>query len=188
MDQKPLTRYACDYCWKKKLRCSREKPKCKNCSCWTSDCVYSREPSESAHLTTKSQSSSTPPVLTPSHNSKSAYTPPPLQSQSQRPRVHPALDLGDDTSPSISSTFSHAQKVLDRNQMNSDFTEITEQGTGMLSELCEGFRTSTYDFDKIKAAVRKMRREKEPFFIPTEPVGQLFVQSELPSSRDVATC
>lgn len=35
--------FACDYCRDKKLKCSKEKPKCSNCKAWTSDCSYSHD-------------------------------------------------------------------------------------------------------------------------------------------------
>lgn len=54
--------------------------------------------------------------------------------------------------------------------------EATTDGTGMLSDLYNDFLNSDYDFDRIKAAVRTARRESETFFIPTEPIGRMFVQ------------
>jgi hypothetical protein len=58
----------------------------------------------------------------------------------------------------------------------------TKDGTAMLSDLSNEFLNSKYDFDKIRAAVRTSRRQSEEFFIPTEPVGSMFVQCKaLPS-------
>ncbi|KAJ5805700.1 uncharacterized protein N7503_003302 [Penicillium pulvis] len=38
-----FARFACDFCRVKKLKCSRELPKCGGCKPWPSSCVYSRE-------------------------------------------------------------------------------------------------------------------------------------------------
>ncbi|KAJ5369515.1 hypothetical protein N7509_014127 [Penicillium cosmopolitanum] len=38
-----FARFACDFCRVKKLKCSREIPKCSGCKPWPSSCVYSRE-------------------------------------------------------------------------------------------------------------------------------------------------
>ncbi|KIL85838.1 hypothetical protein FAVG1_10807 [Fusarium avenaceum] len=38
-----LARYACDYCKQKKLRCSKELPKCSACKPWPGPCDYSRD-------------------------------------------------------------------------------------------------------------------------------------------------
>ncbi|OAL18340.1 hypothetical protein AYO22_10756 [Fonsecaea multimorphosa] len=86
-------------------------------------------------------------------------------------------EFGNDTlSNSITSTFSHTRDVLDCNQIRQNLTDITNQGTGMLSDLYDQFKISTYDYDKIRAAVRVTRREHEAFFVPSEPVGQMFIQ------------
>jgi hypothetical protein len=164
-----LSRYACDYCWKKKLRCSREKPKCKHCSFWTSGCIYSREQSGCKYTPTKE-----------SHNQQhQAESPASTPALSQFPPKTVAGDnspgLSNGTLSSIASTFSQARHVLEHNQEIHD-SELMAHSTGMLTELYIDFEHSTYDHDKIKAAVRKMRRENETFFVPTEPVGQIFLQ------------
>ncbi|KAE8414804.1 fungal-specific transcription factor domain-containing protein [Aspergillus pseudocaelatus] len=43
-----FARYACDYCRQKKLKCSRELPKCNTCKPWPGSCHYSREMSSSS--------------------------------------------------------------------------------------------------------------------------------------------
>ncbi|TGO62397.1 hypothetical protein BCON_0020g00700 [Botryotinia convoluta] len=40
--QTELEQYACDHCKRRKLKCSREKPKCVNCRGWSGPCTYSR--------------------------------------------------------------------------------------------------------------------------------------------------
>ncbi|KAH7309771.1 hypothetical protein B0I35DRAFT_440596, partial [Stachybotrys elegans] len=35
-----LARYACTFCREKKIRCSRELPKCTSCRQWPGDCIY----------------------------------------------------------------------------------------------------------------------------------------------------
>ncbi|KAJ5297882.1 Transcription factor [Penicillium antarcticum] len=49
-----FARFACDFCRHKKLKCSRELPKCSNCKPWPSSCNYLRD-----------KSSSTPPASNP---------------------------------------------------------------------------------------------------------------------------
>ncbi|KAL7952701.1 hypothetical protein V8C34DRAFT_103894 [Trichoderma compactum] len=39
----PLSRFACDFCREKKIRCSREQPKCATCRPWPGECVFSKE-------------------------------------------------------------------------------------------------------------------------------------------------
>ncbi|KAE8324017.1 fungal-specific transcription factor domain-containing protein [Aspergillus sergii] len=43
-----FARYACDHCRQKKLKCSRERPKCSICKPWPGGCHYSREISSSS--------------------------------------------------------------------------------------------------------------------------------------------
>ncbi|KAB8277275.1 fungal-specific transcription factor domain-containing protein [Aspergillus minisclerotigenes] len=43
-----FARYACDHCRQKKLKCSRERPKCSICKPWPGGCHYSREMSSSS--------------------------------------------------------------------------------------------------------------------------------------------
>ncbi|KAK1763066.1 fungal-specific transcription factor domain-protein [Phialemonium atrogriseum] len=38
-----LARFACDFCQQKKLKCSKELPKCSTCRPWPGSCEYSRE-------------------------------------------------------------------------------------------------------------------------------------------------
>ncbi|OAG36028.1 hypothetical protein AYO21_09746 [Fonsecaea monophora] len=177
-DDKSRSRYACDYCWKKKLRCSREKPKCKNCSAWTSDCTYSREPSDSKRgpdVHTESTASDLLEQAGQHRDSSSGLAVLPSCSdtstaQDQQP------GFGDETHSSVTSTFSDTHNVLNFNQMRNSLADITSQGSGMLSDLYDQFKDSTYDYDKIKAAVKMARRDHEPFFIPTEPIGAMFIQ------------
>ncbi|KAH0829406.1 fungal specific transcription factor domain-containing protein [Fonsecaea pedrosoi] len=84
--------------------------------------------------------------------------------------------FGDETHSSVTSTFSDTHNVLNFNQMRNSLADITSQGSGMLSDLYDQFKDSTYDYDKIKAAVKMARRDHEPFFIPTEPIGAMFIQ------------
>ncbi|KAJ9615225.1 hypothetical protein H2200_001299 [Cladophialophora chaetospira] len=172
-DEKSLSRYACDYCWKKKLRCSREKPKCKNCSFWTSGCVYSRDSDESKRSPTKTTSITEPQQqqVTPSGSNLFTSQPPSVNLQNDG-----VPEFGNEVDTSISSTPYHTQHVLRRNQTRRDFGDLTIGSASMLSELYKDFNHSTYDHDNIKAAVRKMRREGEPFFVPAEPVGHTFLQ------------
>lgn len=89
---------------------------------------------------------------------------------------HPILSEDTSQSTSVVATLAHAQGVADHVGAYIDQPGVNKEGVGMLSDLCRGFLESGYDFDKIKAAVRKSRREGEKFFIPTEPVGRMLVQ------------
>ncbi|PYI27435.1 hypothetical protein BP00DRAFT_405016 [Aspergillus indologenus CBS 114.80] len=41
--QRRLAQFACDFCKQKKLKCSRELPKCNTCKPWPGECIYSRD-------------------------------------------------------------------------------------------------------------------------------------------------
>ncbi|KAJ9273174.1 transcriptional regulator family: Fungal Specific TF [Paecilomyces variotii] len=45
-----LARFACDYCRQKKLKCSKELPKCSTCKPWPGSCDYSRDNSSPSHV------------------------------------------------------------------------------------------------------------------------------------------
>jgi hypothetical protein len=79
-------------------------------------------------------------------------------------------------SPGVIATLAHAEGVVHQVGITHDQPGSTKEGEGMLSDLRDEFLESKYDFDKIKTAVRKSRREEEKFYVPTEPVGRMFVQ------------
>ena len=100
-----------------------------------------------------------------------------LDPWSSAPRSgHRGLPASDDRSASVVSAFSTAQVFVDRAQIRRGLPDDSHRGADLLSDLYSDFLNCKYDFDRIKAAVRKSRREREVFFIPTEPVGQLFIQ------------
>lgn len=78
------------------------------------------------------------------------------------------------------STLHNAQGVVELANKDHNLPDVTTQGTGMLNDLYNECHETTYDYDTIKSAVRKLRRQEEPFFVPTEPVGRLFVQCSFP--------
>ncbi|OAP63977.1 hypothetical protein AYL99_03204 [Fonsecaea erecta] len=156
-DDKSLSRYACDYCWKKKASGRRFQFRY---------ITHIREISLIIPTAEQTGQQGGPNTGFAVLQSCSGFQ----TIQDQPP------EFGNDTLSTITSAFSHTRDVLECNGIRQNLTDITGQGTGMLSHLYNQFKDSTYDYDKIKAAVRMKRREHEAFFIPTELVGEMFVQ------------
>ena len=88
-------------------------------------------------------------------------------------------DPSGEGSTSIACTLSQALGFVKEKAIGLNLPEATVDGTEELSSLQDEFLNSNYDYDKIKAAVRNVKREKELFFIPTELDGRMFVARTL---------
>jgi hypothetical protein len=63
--------------------------------------------------------------------------------------------------------------------MNQRLPDVMEQGNKLLTDLSNQFLDTESGSDEIKSQIRKLKRQKELFFIPSEPVGRFFVDCKV---------
>jgi hypothetical protein len=57
--------------------------------------------------------------------------------------------------------------------------DVMEQGNELLTVLSNQFLNCESGMDEIKSQIRQLKRQKELFFIPSEPVGWFFVDCKV---------
>ncbi|KAJ8058736.1 hypothetical protein OCU04_011727 [Sclerotinia nivalis] len=200
-EQKELEQYACDHCKRRKLKCSREKPKCLNCQGWSGPCTYSRRGRipRRARMNILRDSDQIyidrdcPGVLesnghtlitnqgpTSLNSSKDDSDKNIITDSSRSVASQSSGDKGeclpdDSFTPSI---LSQAKNSITTAEIKSTNLEpgLQQDAENGLSFLTASFSEGSFDDPDIYSNVKHFRRQMEVFFIPQKSEGERMIQ------------
>ncbi|APA14941.1 hypothetical protein sscle_14g097110 [Sclerotinia sclerotiorum 1980 UF-70] len=200
-EQRELEQYACDHCKRRKLKCSREKPKCLNCRGWSGPCTYSRRgriPRRARMNIIRDGDQNIidrnrPDVLECNgHALIIDQDPASLRSSkddgdknimidSSRPVASQSSGEKGECLPDDSSTpslLSQAKNSITTAEIKSTNIEpgLQQDAENGLSFLTASFSEGSFDDPDIYSNVKHFRRQMEVFFIPQKSEGERMIQ------------
>ncbi|KAF2673406.1 hypothetical protein BT63DRAFT_451449 [Microthyrium microscopicum] len=193
-----VAKFACDSCRQRKLRCTRELPKCTNCKPWPGPCVYSHmATSRKKQATSRSACNSVSSAPSASTSSSTEDRLGRIETtigtladavQTLTRLLEPKLDQPPNTTTSTFhsnstvelptqdafSPLPQASRILD--SVSSRIPPEVLDGSASLQDLSQALLAVHFEGDKVREDARWARKANELFIIPEQEEGQVLIK------------